>query len=448
MKKTPILTSLPFAFGVLAASALPSFAVTPENAARAQTLAEEEESSLIEIFKKVHANPELAFMESETAALVAEELKSLGYEVETGIGKTGVTAVMKNGEGPTVMFRSDMDGLPVKEETGLPYASTKVVELPDGSSTHVAHACGHDAHVAWLIGIARVMAEMKEEWQGTLVLIAQPAEETIEGASAMVEDGLYDHVPAPDILISAHVTGIFPAGTVGMRAGRRMAGTDQIDVTVTGIGGHGSAPQYAIDPVVLGAQNVLDYQTIVSRNIDPQAPAVITVGAFQSGHVNNVIPETATLKLNLRWYETAVRDKMIERIKTVTEANAVAAGVPEERLPTYKMKGYALPVINDEEAVNRARPVLIAALGEDKVLPGIPPVMGSEDFPMLAAPHEDTQILFVEIGSGKPDVFTNYMKHGIMPPMNHNPKFQVELPAVVTGVKANSVLLLEFLKKG
>src|SRR3954447_14891706 len=290
-------------------------------------LVDRDEDRLIRVFRHLHANPELGFQEVKTAALVAKEFKDLGYEVHTGIGKTGVVGILKNGPGPVVMFRGDMDGLPVRESTGLGYASKATAATEGGGSTPVAHACGHDAHVTFLLGVAKVMSELKGEWSGTLVLVAQPAEELILGARAMVADGLYDDgkVPEPDYLVSSHVFPVHAAGTAAVRGGRRLAGTDQIDVTIHGIGGHGSQPENARDPVVMGAMAVLGYQTIVSRAVDPQEPSVITVGAFQAGDSNNTIPDSVTLKVNLRWYSPEVRGQMIEGIRRITDAIAMAA---------------------------------------------------------------------------------------------------------------------------
>ncbi|MEP5051070.1 MAG: amidohydrolase, partial [Alloalcanivorax venustensis] len=319
----------------------------------------------------------------------------------------------------------------------------------DGSKTHAAHACGHDAHVSWLLGIAEVMRDTRDAWAGTLVLIAQPAEELIQGAQAMVDDGLYDRVPKPELLISAHVFPVWPAGTVAVRAGRRMAGSDQLDVTLHGVGGHGSSPQNTIDPVVMGARSVMAYQTIVSRNVDPQKPAVLTVGASQIGEANNVIPDNGTLKLNLRWYEKPVREQMIEAIKRETNGIARAAGVADDKMPEYTLKGYSEPVYNDEALAEQAQQTLAAGLGKDVLMPGFPPVMGSEDFPMLVAGIEDARTLFMEVGGGAPDVVKNYMEKGELPPPNHNPKFEIINPrlAITTAVKANSLLLLDALAR-
>lgn len=433
--------------GALLMSTLAAQAAAPDLTQRVSKLAEAQRPELLKIFKQLHAHPELGFQETETSKLVAKHLKKLGYQMHTGIAGTGIAAVLKNGDGPTIMFRSDMDALPVKEDTDLPYASTTQVSLADGSKTYVAHACGHDSHVSWLLGIAKVMKETRDAWSGTLVLVAQPAEELIEGAQAMVDDGLYDKVPKPDLLIAAHVFPVWPAGTVALRAGRRMAGSDQLDVTLHGIGGHGSAPQSTIDPVVIGARSVMAYQSIISRNIDPQQPAVLTVGAAQIGEANNVIPASGTLKLNLRWYEESVRTQLIDAIKRETDGIATAAGVPEDLMPEYTMKGYADPVYNDEALVAKATPALEQALGKEAIMPGFPPVMGSEDFPMLVAGLDDVKTLFVEVGGGAQDVVKTYMETGKLPPLNHNPKFEIVDPdlAIATAIKANSALLLEFL---
>ena len=417
-----------------------------ELAKKVGSLVDQDEKRLLEIFLHLHTHPELGFQEVQTAALVAKEFKDLGYETHTGIGKTGVVGILKNGPGPVVMFRSDMDALPVLEETGLPYASRATGTSSSGSLVPVMHACGHDAHVAFLIGVAKVMAELKGTWSGTLVLIAQPAEELIEGARAMVQGGLYDKAPPPDVLIASHVTPQHATGTASVKAGRRNAGTDQIDVIITGVGGHGSAPHQAKNPVELGAFAVLTYQSLVSQSIDPQEPSVLTVGSFQAGDANNVIPDVATLKVNIRWFEPAVREKLIAGIKRVTDAIATAADVPQDRMPRYIMKGSAGPLINDEEAVRRAEPALRLALGESNAVPGLPTAMGSEDFQDLASPHPTTKILHVRIGCGPADV-QEQIKQGHPPAPGHSAKFKVALPTIAAGTKADAMVLMEFLKK-
>ena len=408
-----------------------------------------DEPRLFGIFKQLHQNPELAFMEFETASLVAKELAANNFEVISGIGNTGVVGILKNGEGPVVLFRADMDGLPIKEATDLSYKSTAYKEDRFGQTLPVMHACGHDAHTTWLIGMAKQLNQHRDKWAGTAILLAQPAEEIIEGAKAMVADGLYDRIPKPDIIISAHTIPVIPAGVMAIREGRRMAGTDQIDVHIHGFGGHGSTPHATKDPVMMGVMAVQGYQTIVSRMLDQSQPAVLTVGAFQAGDTNNIIPDKATLKVNLRWYNKLERKQLIEGIKAVTDNVAEMYGVPEDRMPEYDMKGYAIPVVNADAAdVGRARQAMIKAIGDGRVAPGLPPLMGSEDFQMLAEPFPDARILFIEVGSGKADVYKNLVEKGQYPEgLNHTPKFAVERPAIATGTLALSAVVMEFLSK-
>lgn len=429
-------------FGALCLS--PAFA---DNAELDQQVAADE-PRLVEIFKKLHANPELSLQEKETAALVASELNANGFEVQTGIGKTGVVGVMKNGPGPVILFRADMDALPVKEETGLPYASTKTGETLDGLKSSIMHACGHDAHVTWLIGVAKVMAAQKANWSGTLILLGQPAEEAFNGALGMVKDGLYKRIPEPAVIFAAHTNPVWPAGAVGMGQGRRMAGATQLTVILKGIGGHGSTPHASIDPVVMSAQAILAYQTIVSRRIDQTEPVVLTVGAIQAGSVGNIIPDSATMRLSIRWYSPAARDGIIAMVKQMTDAIAVANGVPKDRMPVYEGGPGITPVINDDGLVAAVRPALEQALGKENVYPGLPMQMGSEDFQMLGDPIQGVKILHMEVGVAKAEVVQGFLQMGTMPTyMNHHPKFQVELPAIAAGVKANAAVLLELLKK-
>ncbi len=420
-----------------------ALAATPVDA-----LVAADESRLLGIFKDVHAHPELSLQESRTAALVADEFRRLGYEVTTGIGKTGVTGVLRNGPGPVVMFRADMDALPVTEESGLPYASTQTGTTLSGIESGIAHVCGHDANVTWLIGVANVMMKLKSQWSGTLVLVGQPAEEAYNGAEGMVRDGLYDKVPKPSAIVASHTNPLWPAGAVGLAQGRRLAGADQLTVVIKGIGGHGSTPNASIDPVVMSAAAIQAYQTIISRRIEQTEPAVLTVGAVNAGTVGNIIPDTATLRLSLRWYEPRVREQMIAMVKQMTDAIATGNGVPADRMPEYRDARSITPVVNDDGLVAVARPALVAALGKSNVYPGLPPQMGSEDFQMLGAPIAGVKILYLEVGVAKPGVVAAYLKDGAYPPyVNHHPKFQVELPAIAAGVRANSAVLLSLLKK-
>lgn len=402
---------------------------------------------LTAIFKDLHQHPEIAFTETRTASIVTKNLKELGFTVTEGIGKTGVVGVLRNGPGPTVWFRADMDSNAVREATGLPWAATERQRLADGTEIDVMHACGHDAHVTWLLGLAKAMVEMKADWSGTLVVYAQPAEEVGLGAQAMVEDKLWERgFPKPDYAFGLH-TAPLPVGVVSSSPGVRMAGTDQLDITFNGIGGHGSTPEMTIDPVVMSAQAVLSYQTIISRNIDPQQPAVLSVGSIVVGRDNNVIPDMAVLKLNLRWFTPQVREKMLTRIDEINKGVAVAAGVAPDRMPTRLMKGSAVPLDNNEALVARINPSLMELMGEDKVLDQFPAVMGSEDF-QEAFKSLQTPYAFLLIGVAPPELFAKAQAEGRpFPFSNHNPDFFVDLAAIPIGAKVNAVNALSILAK-
>lgn len=441
MRKNTFITLILFGFAVCLVPSIMAMSL--------QDSVKKDEQRLIDIFEQLHQNPELAFMEFETSALVAQEFRAHGYTVHTKIAKTGVVGVMKNGPGPVVLFRSDMDALPLKEETTLSYKSVAIKKGVNGSEFPTMHACGHDAHTTWLIGMAKQLADRRSEWSGTLILVAQPAEEDMTGALAMVDDGLYKLIPKPDIIISAHTMAVVPAGSIAIKEGQRMAGSDQIDVLIHGVGGHGSTPRAAKDPVVMGAMAVMAYQAVVARVVDQYQPAVLTVGAFQAGISNNIIPDSATLKVNLRWYRETERQQMIQGIKSVTDNIARMNNMPKDRMPSYDMKNYATPVINaDPEDVKTARIAMTKVLGESKVMIGMPPVMGSEDFQMLGTPYPDTRILYIEVGSGKSDVYTNYFDKGVLPKvLNHNPRYVVEKKAIATATIGLTATVMAFLPK-
>jgi hippurate hydrolase len=422
-------------------------ALAPALLQRVTALVDTDTARLTTMFKDLHQNPELGFLETRTAAIVAKELRALGFKVTEGIGKTGVVGVLANGPGPTVWFRADMDANAVKEVTGLPYAATRPQRLPNGTEIPVMHACGHDAHVTWMLGMAKAMVALKTEWSGTLVVYAQPAEEPGLGAQAMVKDGLWTRgFPKPDYALGAH-TAPGPVGYVANAAGVRMAGTDQLDVTFTGIGGHGSTPQMTIDPVVMAAQAVLAYQTIISRNVDPQASAVLTVGAVEAGRDNNVIPETAVLRLNLRWFTPEIRQQLLDRIDTVNRGVAVAAGVPEDRMPTRVMKGGASPLVNDAAVTARINPSLAAVLGDGRLIAQFPAVMGSEDFQEAFA-GLGTPYSFMLVGVAPAELVAAARKAGKpFPYSNHNPDFFVDLAAIPVGAKVNTVAVLSLLAR-
>lgn len=397
---------------------------------------------LVGLFKKVHSDPELSFMEVNTAALVDTELQKLGYQTITKIGKTGVVGIMKNGEGPVVMYRADMDALPVKETVDIPYASKKMSKFDDGVEVPVMHACGHDAHVVWMLGVAKVMADNKDKWKGTLVLVAQPAEEVGEGAQAMVHDDMYNRgVPVPDYLFGMH-TAPFPVGTFLSEPGVRMAGTDQIDVTFYGVGGHGSSPHLAKDPVIMTATAINSYQSIVSRGIDPQRAAVITVGSVQAGESNNVIPSSSLLKINLRWFEEKDRQLMISGIQRINEGIAYSYNLDKSLYPTMVKKGWAAPVVNDSQLTGIVNTGLQSHFPEAKNILGTPAVMGSEDFHHLVLENPNYSYTFMLVGIADPVRYNDAAKAGLQfPYAPHNSNFVVDLRAIPYGVKLASVSL-------
>lgn len=409
---------------------------------------------LDEIFKDLHQNPELGFMEKRTAGIVAGQLEELGYEVMTGIGVTGVVGVLRNGEGPTVMYRADMDANAVEEATGLPYASTARV-IRDNEDVPVAHLCGHDANVTWMLGMARVMVQLRDQWKGTLILVAQPAEEPILGAKAMVADGLYQRlkeakIPPPDYLVGLHTAPI-PTGTLMTRPGDINAGTDQLDVTFHGIGGHGSMPHLTKDPVVMAALAIVQYQFIISRGIDPLHAPVITVGSVTAGADNNVIPASSLLKINLRWYDEEDRTIMVNGIDRINKSIAAAYNLPPGLEPTLVMKGGSSVLSNDAGMLDTVAPVLSAFLGEDAVMLNGPKLMGSEDFHHLVVDTEGVshRYLYMYVGTADPaDVKAARARGMLYPYSNHNPDYKVDLNAIPIGAKIASLSALTFFAEG
>jgi len=411
-------------------------------------LAHEDSARLTEIFKDLHQNPELAFMEVRTSGIIAKELKNLGYEVMSGIGKTGVVGILKNGNGPIVMYRADMDCNSVKEVTGLSYASNKTMKKEDGTETPVMHACGHDAHVTWMLGTAKIMASLKNQWKGTLVFVAQPAEEILAGAQAMVDDSIYSRViPVPDYLVGLHTWNI-PLGKIDCGTGVRMSGTDQLDVTFYGIGGHGSKPEETKDPVVMACNAVLQYQTIISRNIGAQDAAVLTVGAIHAGTDNNVIPASATIKVNLRWFKEETRQILLENIKRINQGIAIANGLPPELYPSIKMKGNAYPLENDPVLTKKITHSLSEIFSSQNIITDTPASMASEDFQHLIKGNKKTTSTYINVGIVNPDLFAKAISEGKKAPFFlHANNYQVDLRAIPLGTIVGTTALLSSFKK-
>jgi hippurate hydrolase len=402
---------------------------------------------LVEIFKDIHQNPELGFMEVRTSGIIAKELKALGYEVMTGIGKTGVVGILKNGIGPTVMYRADMDCNSVKEITGLPYSSTKSMKTEDGTETPVMHACGHDAHVTWMLGIAKIMMTLKNEWQGTLVFLAQPAEEILAGAKAMVDDKMYEKgIPVPDYLLGMH-TWNTPLGTIDNGIGVRHAGSDQLDVTFYGIGGHGSSPENAKDPIFMACNAIIQYQTIISRNIAAQEVAVLIAGAINAGTDNNVIPASAIIKLNLRWFNEKTRNILLDEIKRINEGIAVANGLSKEQYPTIKMKGNVFPLENNETLTNKINAALGTVISPNNIFINNPSAMGSEDFHHLVFGNNKTVYDFIKVGVANPSAYAKAIKEEKKAPFFHHAgNYQVDLGGIPLGTEIGATALLAIFK--
>jgi len=420
---------------------------------------DEKAERLKDIFKDIHQHAELGFMETRTAAIVADEMQSLGFEVKTGIGKTGVVGILRNGDGPTFMFRADMDANAIEEETGLPYASKVRVTNLDGVETAVAHMCGHDAHTTWLIALAKAMTTLKSEWSGTLVLLAQPAEEPIEGAKAMIDDGLYSKhaVPKPDYFLTFH-TAPMPTGTIVLTSGRLNTGSDHIDVTFHGSGGHGSSPHHATDPVIMAGMAIVQLQTVVSRMVDPVEVGVLTIGSMQAGVDNNVIPTEATLKLKLHYSSPGVRDTMVKGIERISNNIARTYGiVSDDMMPTIVYKGYAPPVINSQDYMTRIREVLAEADAADRIvndaraIEGVAvhdlTIPGSDDAFALIEGIEGVEAAYLGIGTASPASFAKAKKEGKeFPFFVHEPNYVVDLNAIPYGAKIATLLALDVLR--
>jgi hippurate hydrolase len=362
------------ALAAFAARATPAAEIAPREV---EAVVAAETASLDALYRHLHAHPELSLREAESARRMADELRQAGFEVTTGVGGHGVVAVLRNGPGPTVMWRSDMDALPVREETGLPYASRVVVHDDAGREVPVMHACGHDLHMTVLVAAARGLKALAGRWSGTAVLIAQPAEERTAGARAMIQDGLFTKFPRPEAVLALHVSDSLPSGTVGYRSGPALANVDSVDIALFGRGGHGSAPHTTIDPVVMAARLVVGLQTIVAREIDPREPAVVTVGSIHGGTKHNIIPDRVDLQLTVRSYSDEVRKRLLEAIERNAVAEAQAAGAP--RRPEIRTGESTPATINDPALTRRVVEALRRGLGADAVQE-IAPIMGAEDF--------------------------------------------------------------------
>jgi amidohydrolase len=402
--------------------------------------------SLFELYQYLHAHPELSLHEEQSAARVAEELRKAGYEVTTGVGKHGVVGLLRNGPGPTVLVRADMDALPVKEQTGLPYASTVVTKDAKGDDVPVMHACGHDMHMTCLVGTARVLARLRDRWHGTLVLIGQPAEEAGDGALAMLADGLFERFPRPEFCLAIHDSAELAAGTVGYTPGFSGANVDSVDIVVHGVGGHGAYPHKTKDPVVLAAQIVLALQTIVSREVRPGEPAVVTVGTIHGGTKRNVIPDVVVLQLTVRSYTDEVRRTTLDAIKRIARGQAIAAGMPEDRLPEVTVADDFTPALyNDPALTERLTGVLKGWFGERNLIRK-PPSMGGEDFSEYGRVKPSIPICMFDVGGVSPGALTESQRTGKPLPSLHSAFWApVPEPSIKAGVTTLTACVLELM---
>ncbi len=415
---------------------------TRADSSQAAVWLEKQLPELLEAYRWLHLHPEVSYEEKETAAFIAEIWRDAGYDVTTGIGGHGVVAVMKNGSGPTVMLRCDLDALPVTEQTQLPFASTRTVELPGGATTGVMHACGHDVHMTNLVATAKFMSEHLDRWSGTLMLVAQPAEERGAGAKAMLEDGLFERFPKPDFAVALHVSGDKRAGEVGVLPGYALANVDSVDIQVKGRGGHGSQPHTAIDPIVQAAHLIVSLQTIVSREVKPIEPAVVTVGAIHGGTKHNIIGNECHLQITVRSYTDEVRNQVLTSIRR--KANAIAESFDAPK-PEINVSEGTPSLRNDPELTARLKEVFIQAIGKDNVGED-EPSMGGEDFSQYG--RAGVPILMYRLGSVSQSRLDRFKQLGVPPPSLHSSQYYPDIePTLRTGVLTMTAAALELLRK-
>jgi len=422
-----------------------------------QSLADAELPSLLGIYKDIHTHPELSGYEERTAALAAKELRAAGCQVTEHVGKYensklkgyGVVGVMKNGDGPTVLVRTDMDALPVEEDTGLPYASKVVAKNDEGKDVHVMHACGHDAHIAIFIGTARALAKLKNQWHGTIVFVGQPAEELGTGARALLKDGLYEKFGKPNFALGFHDKADLVTGRIGVTEGYTTANVDTVDVNVRGVGGHGAYPHKTKDPIVLTAEIINDWQTIISRENNPLDPIVVTVGSIHGGTKSNIIPDEVKMQLTVRTYKPETRERVLAAIDRIAKGCATAAGVPPERAPIVRVSKdqFCPATYNNPELTRRLVAVWKSSLGDENVKI-VDAVMGGEDFSEYSLPDHSIPAVDFHIGAVEPAKISEYKQEGKELPTLHSSKFApVPEPTIRVGIIGMTSAVLELMKK-
>jgi len=422
-----------------------------------QSLADAELPSLLGIYKDVHTHPELSGHEERTSAIIAKELRAAGCQVTEHLGKYeksdlkgyGVVGVMKNGDGPTVLVRTDLDALPVEEQTGLPYASKVVAKNDEGKDVHVMHACGHDAHISMFIGVVRALAKLKDQWHGTILFVAQPAEETGNGARALLRDGLYQTFGKPDFALGFHDKADMQTGHIGVTEGYTYANVDSVDVTVRGVGGHGAYPHKTKDPIVLAAEMINAWQTIASRENNPLDPIVVTVGSIHGGTKHNIIPDEVKMQLTVRTYKADVRERVLAAIDQIAKGIATAGGVPPERAPIVSVaKDQFTPATyNNPELTKRLVAMWKKSLGDENV-EIVDPTMGGEDFSEYSLPDHSIPAVDFHIGAVDPAKIADYKRAGKELPSLHSSKFApVPEPTIRTGIVGMTAAVLDLMKK-
>ncbi|MFC2087776.1 amidohydrolase, partial [Bacteroidota bacterium] len=396
------------------------------------------------LYRHLHQNPELSFKEVKTAARLSEEVEKIGFEVTRNVGGNSFVGILKNGKGPVVMIRTDMDALPLEEKTGLPFASKVIMEDAEGNKMPVMHACGHDMHMTVWLGIATVLAQKKDLWSGTLMIIAQQAEEKTGGAVAMLKDGLYSRFPVPDYALAYHVNAEMPAGTIGYRQGAFMAGVNSVDVIIYGMGGHGAMPHRTIDPVVLASRFVLALQTIRSREINPLEPAVISVGSIHGGTVHNIIPDQVKLQLTVRYFSDEIYTQIMNSLERISVGIAKSAGIDESKYPeVIPLEGLTPPVINESNLTAKVVSSYKKILGEEQVIE-VQPITVGEDFALYGRTEENVPIAMFWLGSVDPMKYEKHIKNGLILPGLHNPEYYPHFDLTyTTGVKAMSHAVID-----
>ena len=434
--------------GALTGVALTAFAVMPAKAQDIGGAVKSDMPALMELYRDLHAHPELSLQEFKTSAKLAAKARALGYEVTEKVGKTGVVAVMKNGPGPVLLIRADMDGLPVVEQTGLPFASQERATSVTGTESGVMHACGHDTHMTAWVETAALMAKMKGKWSGTLVMILQPAEEVGLGAGQMLEDGLYTRFPKPQYALAFHDAANLEAGKIGYTPGYALANVDSVDIDVKGVGGHGAYPQATKDPIVLGAKIVMALQTLVSRELDPQDPAVVTVGSFRGGFKHNIIPDDAKLLLTVRSYSDETRQKLLDGIARIAKGEAMASGFPEDRMPVVTVEpDYTPSTYNTPDFTQHVAGLFKSHFGDARVVQ-TPAAMGGEDFSRFYRADKSINSFIFWVGGVPADKMKAASEGKLQLPSLHSPFWAPDAEKVIaTASEAMVLAAMDVLKK-